>query len=307
MNYAQNTPIDHYAVIGHPISHSQSPWIHTEFARQTAQVLEYTRLPAPLEGFVATATVFAEQGGRGLNVTLPFKEQAYAMADVLSPRATLAGAVNTLRIECDEAEGAEGPGEIRWYGDNTDGVGLVRDLERHLQRPFQASRVLLLGAGGAARGALAALLEKGLSEIIVFNRTAARAQELVMHFAKQAALHGCRLQAANTLSPPEIKGSALGLGGAFDVIVNASAASLEGSTLEIPASVWHSSPSQTLAYDMMYGSQPTPFMQQALQYGARAADGLGMLVEQAAESFYVWRGVRPSVEPVLAALRARLT
>ncbi len=291
--------IDRYAVIGQPVSHSQSPWIHGEFARQTRQLLEYTRLPAPLDGFLATANAYAELGGRGLNVTLPFKQQAYAMADVLSPRASLAGAVNTLRIERDEEQSA--PTKIRWYGDNTDGVGLVRDLERHMQHPLRGARLLLLGAGGAARGALAALIETSPSDIVVLNRTTARAKELVEHFTEHAARYGCRLHAAEdssslSASDPRLK--------AFDVIINASAASLQGSTLEIDASAW--SPSHTLAYDMMYGAQLTPFMQQAKDNGAIAVDGLGMLVEQAAESFYIWREVRPSVEPVLAALRARL-
>ncbi len=281
--------IDRYAVIGHPVSHSQSPWIHTEFARQTQQILEYTRLPAPPDGFVATATAFAEQGGQGLNVTLPFKQAAHAMANALSPRAAMAGAVNTLRVERDNTLG-----KIHWYGDNTDGIGLVRDLARHMHRPLQAARVLVLGAGGAARGALATLIETQPAEIVILNRTIARAEALITHFAAHAAAYQCRLHTAADTQQL----------GAFDLIINASSASLEGAQLDIDPSAWNTA--NTLAYDMMYSANPTPFMQQAWDHGAHAVDGLGMLVEQAAESFYLWRGVHPHIEPVLTALRDKL-
>jgi len=275
--------VDRYAVIGNPIAHSKSPAIHAQFARQTGERIAYDRLLAPVDGFVATVREFIAAGGRGLNVTVPFKLEAHALADRLSPRAAAAGAVNTLRVD---AEGL--------FGDNTDGFGLVRDIEVNLGVTLAGARVLLLGAGGAARGAVLPMLERGPRELTIVNRTAAKAGALVAQFADAARDAGCAL---NGGSPQAVEPHP------YDVIVNATAGSLDAALPECDDRAFGAA---TLAYDMMYGAQPTVFMRHAMSLGARAADGLGMLVEQAAESFYVWRGVRPDSAPVLAALRAQL-
>jgi shikimate dehydrogenase len=273
---------DRYAVIGNPIAHSQSPLIHTQFAAQTGEPVVYERLLAPLDGFVEAVRTFFAEGGRGLNVTVPFKVDACAIAATLSPRARAAGAVNTLRLDGDSL-----------FGDNTDGIGLVRDIEDHCKTPFAGARVLLLGAGGAARGAILPLLERGPCALTIVNRTAARADELVVRFAAVALEGGC-----------ELTGGATGAErGTYDVIINATAGSLDASVPDFDPSAFGT---HTLAYDMMYGAEPTVFMRHAARYGARCADGLGMLVAQAAEAFYVWRGVRPDGSPVLAALRAAM-
>ena len=274
---------DRYAVVGNPIGHSKSPFIHARFAEQTGEPIEYTHLLAPIDAFVPHVRAFIEAGGRGLNVTVPFKLEAHALATKLSPRAAAAGAVNTLRFE---------PGEI--YGDNTDGFGLVRDIEVNLATPLKGARILLLGAGGAARGVVLPMLERAPHTLTIVNRTAAKASELVNQFSAAAHAAGCSLAGggAGSIEP-----------GAYDVIVNATAGSLDAALPEFDDGAFGSG---TLAYDMMYGAQPTVFMQHAQTLGARAADGLGMLVEQAAESFYVWRGVRPNGAPVLAQLRQML-
>jgi len=275
-----HTGRDRYAVIGNPIAHSKSPLIHARFAEQTGEPIEYSHLLAPLDGFVSQVRAFIEAGGRGMNVTVPFKLEAHALADTLSPRAAAAGAVNTLSF------GADG---IR--GDNTDGVGLVSDIERNLGVPLKGARILLLGAGGAARGVVLPILDRLPHALTIVNRTHAKAGELVEQFAQAAREAGCRLTGggAQTIEP-----------GRYDVIVNATAGSLEASLPECDDRAFGPG---TLAYDMMYGAQPTVFMRHAATLGARPADGLGMLVEQAAESFYIWRGVRPDGGPVLAALR----
>ncbi|MFC0694046.1 shikimate dehydrogenase [Paraburkholderia humisilvae] len=274
---------DRYAVIGNPIAHSKSPLIHARFAEQTGEPVEYGRLLAPVDAFVPHVREFIETGGRGLNVTVPFKLDAHALADTLSSRAAAAGAVNTLRFD---AAGI--------YGDNTDGFGLVRDIEVNLGVALAGARVLLLGAGGAARGVVLPVLERAPAVLTIVNRTAAKAEALVAQFAQAARDVGCRLGggAAQAMEPV-----------VYDVIVNATAGSLDGALPECDNRAFGT---QTLAYDMMYGAQPTVFMQHARTLGARAADGLGMLVEQAAESFYVWRGVRPDGAPVLAELRKQL-
>jgi shikimate dehydrogenase len=282
-------PRDRYAVIGNPIEHSKSPFIHARFAEQTGEPVEYGRVLAPVDAFVPQVRAFIEAGGRGMNVTVPFKLDAHALADTLSPRAVAAGAVNTLRFEAG-----------RIYGDNTDGFGLVQDIEVNLGVSLQGARVLLLGAGGAARGVVLPMLERGPHSLAIVNRTAAKAEGLVAQFAQFAQFAqatrdaGCRLTGGGpqTVEPA-----------AYDVIVNATAGSLSDALPECDNRAFGP---QTLAYDMMYGAQPTVFMQHAQAFGARAADGLGMLVEQAAESFYVWRGVRPDGAPVLAALREML-
>ena len=273
-------PRDRYAVIGNPIGHSKSPFIHARFAEQTGEAIEYTHLLAPLDGFVPHVRAFIEAGGRGLNVTVPFKLEAHALATKLSPRAAAAGAVNTLRFEADEV-----------HGDNTDGFGLVRDIEVNLATPLKGARILLLGAGGAARGVVLPMLERAPHTLTIANRTAEKAKELVDQFGDAAREAGCRLTGGGVTSIDP---------GTYDVIINATAGSLDGALPEFDDGAFGSG---TLAYDMMYGAQPTVFMQHAQTLGARAADGLGMLVEQAAESFYVWRGVRPNGAPVLAELR----
>lgn len=272
--------MDAYVVIGNPIAHSKSPEIHADFARQTGQNLSYERLLAPLDDFPASVQRFIAAGGRGANVTVPFKLQAYALADQLTERARLAGAVNTLKVE---------HGMI--LGDNTDGAGLVADIVVNAQVALQGKRLLLLGAGGAARGALLPLLEQQPAELVLANRTLPKAQGLVTQFEQFA---GVGILTASAFAD---------LQGAFDVIINATSASLGAEVPPLPAAVFATT---TLAYDMMYGSTPTVFMQVAAQHGARARDGLGMLVEQAADAFLLWRGVRPTTTEVLAALRAQL-
>lgn len=272
---------DRYAVIGNPIGHSKSPLIHAEFARQTGQDLCYEALLAPLDGFVATARAFAAAGGRGLNVTVPFKLEAFALADRRSPRAEAAGAVNTL---------AFGPDGI--FGDNTDGAGLVADLTLNLGVPLKNRRVLLAGAGGAARGAILPLLLAGPTSLTIANRTVARAQALAEEQFGQCPA-GVMLAACGF---DELAGQC------FDLVINATAASLADQAPPLPAGIYGA---ESLAYDMMYGKGLTPFLRQARTQGAgRLADGLGMLVEQAAESFLLWRGVRPSTSEVLRTLRA---
>ncbi|MGC7404994.1 shikimate dehydrogenase [Pandoraea pneumonica] len=280
------TPADRYAVIGHPVEHSQSPYIHAEFARETAQHLTYERLLAPLDGFAATVRAFIDGGARGANVTVPFKLEAHALADHLTERAQAAGAVNTLVFD---ARGIT--------GDNTDGVGLVRDIEGALDVSLAARRVLLLGAGGASRGALLPLIAAKPSLVFVANRTVARAEALVARFSDAAGQAGVTLAGGGWEAVPTN----------FDVVINATAGSLQGDVPPLPRGVYASG---ALAYDMMYGAHPTVFMTHASAHGAaKVADGLGMLVEQAAEAFAVWRGVRPSsqtTQAVRAALRARL-
>lgn len=268
---------DRYAVIGNPVAHSRSPDIHAAFARETAQDIEYSRLLSPLKGFAAAVGSFRDAGGRGANVTVPFKEEAFRLVDALSDRARSAGAVNTLRFD---------RGQI--FGDNTDGIGLVRDLVQNLGIHIAGKRVLLVGAGGAARGALGPLLDQKPATLIIANRTKTRAGKLAAQFATTAA---AIVVAASF--------SALS-GRHFDVVINATAASLAGETPPLPAGLYAAG---ALAYDMMYSEDDTHFMAEARAQGAQVADGLGMLVEQAAESFFLWRGVRPATRNVLECMR----
>jgi shikimate dehydrogenase len=262
----------HYAVIGNPIAHSKSPQIHAAFAAQTGQDISYERVLAPQDGFATVLQELIAREFAGVNVTVPFKQEAFRLATQLTSRARAAGAANTLHFA---AEGI--------VADNTDGAGLVRDLQNNIGMRLQGVQVLLLGAGGAARGVVQPLLQAGVAGITVANRTAAKAVELATRFKLTAApLHA--------------------LSQAFDVVVNATSSSLSGQLLHVPAAVCNRT---TLAYDMVYGNAPTPFMQWADAQGARTADGLGMLVEQAAEAFEAWRGVRPATAPVLAQLRAQ--
>jgi shikimate dehydrogenase len=275
---------DRYAVVGHPVEHSKSPWIHARFAALTGQPVRYEKLLAPLDGFAATVERFRAEGGRGCNVTVPFKFDACALATRLSERAALAGACNTLRFD-----GAQ------VFGDNTDGIALVRDIEIGAARPLAGQRVLLLGAGGAAAGVLGPLLQSGVAEVLVANRTLAKATAAVQRHADPARSRKVRLDA--------IALDALGGKGSFDVLVNATASSLAGDALTLPVSVLRTG---TLAYDLMYGAAADGFLDWAARDGADPRDGLGMLVEQAAEAFEVWRGVRPPTAPVLRDLRALL-
>ena len=267
---------DRYAVIGNPIAHSKSPRIHTLFAARTGQDLVYEAILGPQGGFADCATAFRAAGGRGLNVTVPFKQDAWVWADRLSTRAERAGAVNTLKLDEDGV-----------LGDNTDGAGLVRDLETNLGCTLAGRRVLLLGAGGAARGVLAPLLAAGPAAVTIANRTPDKAAELALRFGDLGLCYG--------RSYDELAGER------FDLLINATAAGLSGEVPPLPEGLLADA---AWCYDMMYGDEPTAFVRWARAHGAaHAADGLGMLVEQAAEAFLIWRGVRPDTAPVLAALR----
>ena len=269
---------DRYAVIGNPVAHSRSPWIHAKFAEQTAEKIDYGALLAPVGGFAAAVAEFRAAGGRGANVTLPFKEEAFALSDAVSDRARAARAVNTLVF----------PGkEIR--GDNTDGCGLTRDLLLNLGFPIAGRRVLLMGAGGAARGVLLPLIEERPAAFVIANRSVEKARQLV------ADLPGAHRGAATACGYGDLAGES------FDLVVNATSAGLTDARLPLPRRLFSTG---SLAYDMVYG-RTTAFMRLAREEGAdRTSDGLGMLVEQAAESFFLWRGVRPSTAAVLSALRA---
>lgn len=272
--------VDHYCVFGNPVQHSKSPLIHAMFAQQTGQNIDYQTRLAPLDGFVDAVQAFMAQGGRGANVTVPFKLEAFDLADQLSARAQLAGAVNTLSFV---------DGKI--IADNTDGIGLVRDITLNAATPIVGKRVLLLGAGGAARGALLPLLQEQPAVLTIANRTLSKAQEL-QNLAQN--LTHCLVQ-AKTWEQLDADSD-----GAYDVIINATSASLQSEVPPIPVHVFSLS---SLAYDMMYGDAMTSFNQYAQACGATTRDGLGMLVEQAAEAFLIWRGIRPDTALVLAHLR----
>ncbi|EOW6616425.1 shikimate dehydrogenase [Vibrio fluvialis] len=269
---------DQYAVFGNPIGHSKSPFIHTLFARQTNQAMTYTAQLAPVDGFVQAATDFFTHGGKGCNITVPFKEAAFTFATRLTERAQLAGAVNTLKKLDD--------GGI--LGDNTDGEGLVQDLMLH-QVPLQDARILLIGSGGAARGVLKPLLDKQPASITITNRTFAKAQQLAESFAPYGKVNAVEMAQLNS---------------GFDVIINSTSASLDGALPDISPAIFQPT---SVAYDMMYGKGHTIFNQWALDSGcAQAYDGLGMLVGQAAESFMLWRGLRPGTKQILRELRKNL-
>ena len=268
---------DRYAVVGNPIGHSKSPEIHRLFAQATGQVMSYHPMLVELNGFREAVNAFFSEGGKGLNVTVPFKEEAAAVADTLTDRAGRAGAVNTLARQSD--------GSI--LGDNTDGAGLVADL-LGLGWPVAGCRVLLLGAGGAARGVVQPLLDQGPTSLTLANRTPARAEAIEKLFPGR--INACGYPAlANRV---------------FDLVINGTSASLAGDLPPLPAGVVGP---HTRVYDMMYGAGPTAFLAWAEEQGAvHRSDGLGMLVGQAAEAFYLWRGVRPDTAPVIGALRSRL-
>jgi len=270
--------LDRYAIIGNPVAHSKSPLIQEAFARATGQRLRYERLLAPLDGFAATVQTFVEANGLGLNVTIPFKLQAFALARERSARAQSARACNTLAWRGDH-----------WFGDNTDGAGVVRDLTRNLGETIAGRHVLVLGAGGAARGIAGALLAERPLRLAIANRTHAKAIELAAQLERDGPITAAPL---GSLS-----------GQQFDIVINATSLGLG---TRVPAGLWPHRlfAAQALAYDLIYADHATPFLQWARDEGAaRTADGLGMLIEQAAESFYLWRGVRPDTGPVFRMLR----
>jgi shikimate dehydrogenase len=273
--------VDLYAVIGNPVAHSSSPLIHAAFARQTGQGMRYEAILAPEDAFAANVESFAQRGGKGLNVTVPFKLEACKLAHRLTERAEAAQAVNTLAF-----------GHDGILGDNTDGAGLVGDIASNLQFPLQAARILLMGAGGAARGSLLPLLQQRPRMLTIVNRTRSRANELQERFSPYGAVMSCDY--------PDLQGQQ------FDLVINSTSASLKG---ELPPALPPGIFAQgALAYDMMYGIGLTSFLQFAQEQGAaRFVNGLGMLVEQAAESFFVWRGIRPKTAPVIEMLRSRTT
>lgn len=264
-----------YAVVGNPIAHSRSPEIHLMFARQTHQNISYEKLEAPLDGFEEFALGLRDAGYHGLNVTIPFKIDAAKLADDLTPRARVASAVNTLKFEGDKI-----------VGDNTDGIGFVRDVTGRLKFKIEGAAILILGAGGGVRGLIGSLLDAKPKWIAVANRTHGRAQELADEFGIEA-IHFDEVPAEH-----------------FDLVINGTASSLNHEAPPIDPETFDDC---ALAYDLVYAARPTPFMELAKRGGARhVCDGLGMLIEQAAESFYVWRGVRPDTAPVYKELRRRL-
>ncbi|HEU5296790.1 MAG TPA: shikimate dehydrogenase [Burkholderiaceae bacterium] len=281
-----DAPPDRYAVLGNPVAHSRSPFIHAQFAQQTGERIEYGRVLCPFDRFDASVREYAAssqpgQGpARGCNVTVPFKLHAPALAARVSERAQLAQAANVLRFD------ANG-----WFADNTDGIGLVRDIEQHADVRIAAARVLLIGAGGAAAGVLGPLIAARPREIVVGNRSRERAAALV---ERHRAVAGDLALRASDLDD---------CGTAFELVINATSSSLQGLTTPVSATVLQRG---TLAIDLMYGPAAQPFLDWARSHGARGRDGLGMLVEQAAEAFFVWRGVRPHTPPVLHALREHL-
>jgi shikimate dehydrogenase len=270
---------DRYAVFGNPVSHSKSPLIHGMFARATAQDLTYEAIEAPVDGFAAALAEFRAHGGRGLSVTMPFKLEAYALATDLSQRARRAGAVNALKFEGD-----------RIYAENFDGIGLVGDIERNCGYPLAGRRVLLLGAGGAARGVLQPILERRPALLTLANRTVAKAKTLGEQFADLGNL---------------VTGGYADIGDdAYEVVINATSTSMRGEPSPVPRAVFAPG---SLAYDLVYGKGLTPFLRLARDAGAGClADGVGMLVEQAAEAFLWWRGVRPDTSAVIARLKVPL-
>jgi len=271
---------DRYAVIGNPIAHSQSPQIHAAFARETGEDLAYTAIEGPLEGFEAAVGDFRAGGGRGLNVTVPFKLRAHDMADELSDRARLAGAANVLKFEGKQI-----------HADNVDGVGLVIDIRDNLGVALTGQRVLILGAGGATRGVLMPILAERPASLVIANRTVAKALELAGIFAEHGPVRGLGYEA-------------LGADGGFDVVINATSSGLSGAALPVTAGLFGEA---VLAYDMVYGKTWTPFLRLAREGGVgQVADGVGMLVEQAAESFLWWRGRRPGTRGVIKELRVPL-
>ncbi|MDH4061753.1 MAG: shikimate dehydrogenase [Aquincola sp.] len=271
---------DRYAVIGNPIAHSKSPLIHTAFARALGEDIEYTRIEGPLDGFAAAALAFRDALGKGLNVTVPFKVQAFELATDRHEAARIAGAANALKFTGSRIE-----------AENFDGVGLVHDIERNLGVSLRGRRVLCLGAGGAVRGAVPPILARATTEVVIANRTVATAQTLAGQFSARGRVTACGY---TDLAHEQ----------GFDVVINGTSASLNAVLPPVPAAVFGNA---ALAYDMVYGKGLTPFLRLAREAGAaRCADGVGMLVEQAAEAFVWWRGVRPDTRPVIDQLTVPL-
>lgn len=268
---------DQYAVMGNPIAHSKSPQIHAQFARQTSQRLEYSAILVDHGGFDQAVGNFQAAGGKGLNVTVPFKQDAWRLVDERSPRAERAGAVNTIKFMEDD----------RLFGENTDGIGLVRDLLINHGVVIKGQRLLVLGAGGAVRGVMEPMLAEGPARVVIANRTVDRARVLAKEFGDLGPVEGC--------------GFGDLAGQQFDIVINGTAASLQGELPPLPEAILADG---AVCYDMMYAAEPTAFMRWAEGEGARMSlDGLGMLVEQAAESFNLWRGVRPETGAVIQAIR----
>ncbi len=267
---------DHYAVIGNPISHSKSPLIHTEFAKQTNQDIDYIAKEVPLDNFTGSLKQLQADGFKGINITVPFKEQAWQQVSNKSPHAERAGAINTLVFNDDGT----------YYGDNTDGIGLCRDLTDNNQVELTGKRLLLLGAGGAARGVIEPLLSYKPSQLVIANRTASKAHDLAVLFAEFGSIEGTGFDQIT---------------GKFDVIINATSASLHGEVPPLPNDILNINAS---CYDMMYSNTDTAFIVWAKQHGAaKAIDGLGMLIEQAAEAFRIWRKIKPETQKVIQTIR----
>ncbi len=276
-----NKSIDHYAVFGNPIAHSKSPQIHTLFAKQTKQNIQYTAELAEPGQFDSAVKSFINIGGKGLNITVPFKEDAWRYATKLSERAQRAGAVNTLKVEFDG----------RLSGDTTDGTGLVCDLVTNHRIQIKNKDILIIGAGGAVRGVIEALLAEQPASLLVANRTKQKATQLADIFSDLGTINGCGLDEINERD--------------FDIVINGTSASLKGDLPALPDSIFRGN---SCSYDMMYAPQATPFMQWSKENGAsQVFDGLGMLVEQAAEAFFIWRGVRPETATVIQTIRQQLT
>jgi shikimate dehydrogenase len=273
--------MDLYCVMGNPVEHSKSPWIHARFAELTGQRLRYEKRLVALDGFAHAVQEFRGTGGKGCNVTVPFKFESPALATKLTARAELAQAANTLRFDGEEV-----------IGDNTDGIGLVNDIQGNAGVALAGRDVLLVGAGGAGAGVLGPFIEANPRRIVVANRTVGKAQGLVERHAALATRHGVELLACD-----------LSVGGSFDIVINASASSISGAGVPVSSGVLKP---RALACDLMYGPAAAGFVAWAQEHGAAGRDGLGMLVEQAAEAFLLWRGVRPPSAKVLAELRATL-
>ena len=273
--------IDRYAVFGNPIAHSKSPQIHTQFAEQTGQELIYSAELAEVENFEARVNEFVSDNGKGLNITVPFKGQAWEITSQRSERAERAGAVNTIIVQQDGS----------YFGENTDGVGLVRDLTNNHHINLKDKRILIIGAGGAVRGVIEPIMQQAPAELYIANRTFPKALELAVDFSDLGKIKGCGFDALE--------------GQSFDIVINGTSASMHGELPPLPVNLFREN---ACAYDMMYAAEPTIFMKWASQHGAvNVFDGLGMLVEQAAESFSLWRGVDPDTKPVIDMIRASLT
>lgn len=271
---------DRYAVFGNPISHSKSPQIHSLFAEQTGQEMIYTAELTEVENFEAAVNSFVKNNGKGINITVPFKQQAWQLATQRSARAERAGAVNTIIVKTDGS----------YFGENTDGIGLVRDLINNHQISLKQKKILILGAGGAVRGVIEPIMEKNPAELVIANRTVEKALQLAEDFSDLGNISGSGFD--------ELEGQS------FDIVINGTSASLHGDLPPLPDELFNDN---ACAYDMMYAAEPTVFMNWASQHGAENVfDGLGMLVEQAAESFNLWRGVRPETQTVITTIKNSL-